>query len=174
MKNKFISHTLIMFGVLIVAIISYFLLITAYVEDQNNVPMKVKKVICDHNWSEVNPSNNIYNCGDRYEICDIVDGKICVPSQEYYLTKNNQGNTVKLGFGDSVSVTVTRNRWYGTIKESGENSYVYIFDTIKIPMKVNGIDLVWYHQFFLVFCVAITISFFSIQILKYRVERRNS
>lgn len=42
---------------------------------------------------------------------------------------------VKIGVSDKVEVSVTRHRWYGTIKESGSTIYLYLFNKIRLPFE---------------------------------------
>jgi len=178
MSNKFSQNILIVFGVIIFIIFSYILIINAYINEQSN-PVK-ETLTCETNWLNYTIQNNqttylennIYRCEDDFQVCDSVSGKECLVSKEFYLSMEDSGNNVKIGFGDSITASVKRNRWYGTIYESGGQSNLYIFDLINIPMKINNIDLVWYHQLVSMICLAILILFFSIQSFNI-AKRRN-
>ena len=67
------------------------------------------------------------------------------------------GGDVVIGFGDSVDVTVTRNRWYGTILENSvqktKSSTLYLLNLIIIPLYSNGKSLFLVNIILLVFLV---------------------
>lgn len=78
------------------------------------------------------------------------------------------GNAIlqSVGFGDSVSVTVTRPRWYGTRYEvmarnaslygDIEESHLYIFGiSPSIPLKYKSINFIYIHIVFLIIIVFI-------------------
>ena len=61
------------------------------------------------------------------------------------------GANVNLGMGDSVSVMVERNRWYGKIYIlAGERSDLYLFNIIQIPFEVKGNSWIAYHWTFFI------------------------
>ncbi len=80
-----------------------------------------------------------------------------------YVQESNGGGDVRLGIGDKVDVTVTRNRWYGTIVEnSGEKTRLatlYFLNFIALPLNVNGTSFFLVH---LIFLVLVVISSFFI------------
>ena len=59
------------------------------------------------------------------------------------------GGAVKVGMGDMVSVTVTRQRWYGKIIEQAGReskvSYLYLFWILKMPLAVNDFHFIYLH-----------------------------
>lgn len=63
------------------------------------------------------------------------------------------GTNVIIGMSDDVSVSVTRDRWYGTIIENGDTKNLYFFDKIKLPLLINGINYVLYHIVFLILMI---------------------
>ncbi len=69
-------------------------------------------------------------------------------------TSESEGfGQVQLGVSDKVDVTVTRHRFYGKVVEnyyaSGSIGYLYIFNWIKMPMIINGTDMIYIHLSFL-------------------------
>lgn len=60
----------------------------------------------------------------------------------------DDGN-VKLNVQDQVSVSVQRNRFYGTIMESNKNSYVDLLGFIKLPLRKDNINFIYFHVVFL-------------------------
>lgn len=93
---------------------------------------------------------------------------------EFKLTSNGNGGvqqqiqgggTVYVGMSDSVSVQVFRDRWYGDIyEEPGKISNLYLFNLIKLPIKVKEKSWVLYHW---VFFILMTIF-----VIFQRTERR--
>ena len=71
------------------------------------------------------------------------------------------GGPVKVGMGDMVSVTVTRQRWYGKIIEQvgGESkaSYLYLFWTLKMPLAVNDFHFLYLHFLMLFLLIAMAV-----------------
>jgi hypothetical protein len=53
---------------------------------------------------------------------------------------------INIGVGDSVSYSITRPRWYGTIYEDQNNAKLYLFEIIPLPMK----NYVYVHFIFLI------------------------
>ena len=179
MNNKFLLNTLMIFGIILVILFSYVLIINSYINEKTSKNINKEIINCKSNWVNYTYENNqtiyleknIYRCGNEFKVCDSVNGKECIPSKDFYISTDS-GTNVKIGFGDSVSTSVKRNRWYGKIYESDGKSNLYIFDLIKIPIKINNIDLTWYHQLVVMICLTILISFFSIEFIKNRTERR--
>ena len=68
-----------------------------------------------------------------------------------------EGGDIKIGFGDKVEVTVTRNRWYGKIIENsypkGKTATLYLFNFITLPLNAKGKSFFLIHTIFLVFLV---------------------
>ena len=69
---------------------------------------------------------------------------VSLPSTGYASNRYDSGDVV-IGLGDSVEVTVTRNRWYGTIlennKQNAESRTLYLLNFISIPLYSNGKSL---------------------------------
>ena len=61
------------------------------------------------------------------------------------------GMNEKISFGDSVSVSITRNRWYGTIYELVERSDVHLFNLVNLPLKSENFDYRFIHLIFVIF-----------------------
>jgi hypothetical protein len=70
-----------------------------------------------------------------------------------------------VGFTDSVSVSVNRDRWYGNFEEnvssSGKDTKFYIFNLIPLPLMMNGFSLLWINLIFfsIIFLWTISILF---------------
>lgn len=68
---------------------------------------------------------------------------------------------VKVGMGDMVSVTVTRQRWYGKIiEQAGKESkvsYLYLFWILKMPLAVNDFHFLYLHFIMLFLLIAMVI-----------------
>jgi len=84
----------------------------------------------------------------------------------YYLPGQNNntedsnsysGNQIKLNVGDSVSVSIIRNRWYGKIYEEGGSKILYIFDKLRMPIETNGRNYILSHIIFISFWFLILI-----------------
>lgn len=71
--------------------------------------------------------------------------KIDLPGYESTSGPTIDNGDVNIGVSDSVSVSVTRFRWYGTIFEGsnsqGKTSTLYLFGIVKFPLYVNGTNL---------------------------------
>ena len=56
---------------------------------------------------------------------------------------------VALGISESVTVTVTRQRFYGKIIEivaaDSKVVYVYLFNFLKLPLRVHAINFLYFH-----------------------------
>lgn len=82
--------------------------------------------------------------------------------------KNNQSDTptslsstqVELNMGNSLGVSIVRNRWYGKIYEVDGSRTIYLFKLIKLPLEKNGKDYLLFHILFL-----FVWSFFLLKIL---------
>lgn len=68
------------------------------------------------------------------------------------------GSNVQLGVSDEVSVTVTRNRWYGQLNDENGIQVLYLFKMIKIPLKTNSINFLFIHEIVLVILVGLPIK----------------
>ena len=79
-----------------------------------------------------------------------------VSSTDYSTTNQGyseitEGGDVKIGIGDSVGVSVVRNRWYGTIvEEAGKGSDLYMMGLVTLPLSSGGIGFVKFHILFLI------------------------
>lgn len=84
---------------------------------------------------------------------------------------------INLGVSDSVAVTLTRHRWYGTIYvKAGDTGYVEELDWgfINIPMDINHHKLVLYHILVVTFSILIFIAFLIWDVKSNkRTERRD-
>jgi len=73
--------------------------------------------------------------------------------------------TEKLGFSDSVDISVKRPRFYGTYYENYNNDekniYLKLFNIIKLPIRNNALNFVYVHLLFLLIIFLILISGFK-------------
>jgi len=72
------------------------------------------------------------------------------------------GFTEEIGMGDKVSVQVKRPRWYGTILGDYGTSTIenlYLFNLVKLPIKVNDSNWAKYHFGFLFVCLFVFYQF---------------
>lgn len=69
------------------------------------------------------------------------------------LQTQSSGGDILIGLGDSVSVSVVRPRWYGTILENGGPEGVsrtlYLFGLFRLPLRVDGTSMLLVHVLFL-------------------------
>lgn len=78
-----------------------------------------------------------------------------------------EGLSANVGVGESIEVTVTRNRWYGTIFETitpeGKTAYITWFGYKLIPMEIRGVQVFVFHiAFAMLYLVGIwTYVFFA-------------
>ena len=73
--------------------------------------------------------------------------------QNTFNNSNNSsysGEAVKLNLGDSVGVSIIRNRWYGKIYEEGNSKILYILGVIRLPIEQNNKDYTPFHAIFLI------------------------
>ena len=89
---------------------------------------------------------------------------------DYNQDQENYGTTQRLGFGESVSVSVKRNRWYGIIYESGAVSNLYIFQVLRLPLKNDNFNFKIIHFIFFL----LVILFLMFYYIKYRNNERRS
>lgn len=77
------------------------------------------------------------------------------------LTKNGTtityGSEEKIGVGDSVYVEITRNRWYGTIYESGGKSRLFLFNILPLPLKKANTSFIFFHIILLLIWISFII-----------------
>ena len=71
------------------------------------------------------------------------------------------GSVVEISVGESMSVQVTRPRWYGTIYENNGNSYLHLFDFIILPKKIKNYNFIWFHLIFLIILISLTFLIFT-------------
>ena len=71
------------------------------------------------------------------------------------------GFNVRVGFSDSVSVMVTRNRWYGEIIINNGEAYLYLFNLIKLPHKIQSYNFIIFHIIFLITLILFIILIFT-------------
>lgn len=79
------------------------------------------------------------------------------PSQETQSPEINS-NVIKLNFGNTVSVGITRVRWYGETKISESDKIFKPFNLFDIPLKRNGYNLFLIHLLFVVGLVFLLIK----------------
>jgi len=65
------------------------------------------------------------------------------------------GTMLTIGIQDSVSISVTRPRFYGTIEEANGNSILYLAKIIPLPLKKEGFSFMYFHIPFLVLLLII-------------------
>lgn len=71
------------------------------------------------------------------------------------------GFNVRVGFSDSVGIKVTRTRFYGTIIETNGEAYLYLFNLIKLPKKIQSYNFMIFHLIFLVTLILFIILIFT-------------
>lgn len=82
-------------------------------------------------------------------------------------TSDEQSYSVqKIGFSDSISVSVIKNRIYGKIIQEDSNVKLYLFRTIPVPIKSNNVSFVFYHIIFLFFILIFIIAIFLIKLIR--------
>ena len=54
-------------------------------------------------------------------------------------------STATTATGDSISIIITRNRWYGKIIEYDDKAFLYAFYFLKIPIMINNTNIVLFH-----------------------------
>ncbi len=54
-------------------------------------------------------------------------------------------STTTTATGDSISIIITRNRWYGKIIEYDDKAFLYAFYFLKIPIMINNTNIVLFH-----------------------------
>ena len=61
---------------------------------------------------------------------------------------------VRISLSDSVSTSVKRNRWYGTILEDGADSdrsrTLYTLGLIPLPLESGGVSLLFFHAILII------------------------
>lgn len=69
--------------------------------------------------------------------------------------KDSYGMVVDIGFRDSVSVSIKRPRFYGTIYEKDGNKDVKMFNMFNLPLKKIGFNFIWTHLLILLIIIFI-------------------
>jgi hypothetical protein len=85
------------------------------------------------------------------------------------------GETQKVNVGDSVSVLIVRQRWYGKIYEDNSKN-LYLFNLIKIPIESNNKNYTSSHLVFIScwFLILIITLIFEFSLRKiYKEENTN-
>ena len=84
----------------------------------------------------------------------------------------SSGLIVVVGFSDSVSITVTKKRWYGEIIINNGIEHLFLFNLIKLPKKIQSYNFVIFHLIFLVTLILFIILIF-IKKKVYKEEKLN-
>ena len=96
------------------------------------------------------------------------------PAAGYNAEARNDGGNVVVGVSDSVDVTVTRHRWYGTILENSgqktKSAKLYLLNFISIPLYSNGKSMLLINMI-LLFFIIISL-YFIIKWIKKRDSER--
>lgn len=79
---------------------------------------------------------------------------------------NYSGNSVKIGFGDSVDVSLKRKKVYGHIIISGDKEYLYLLGIVKLPGRINGFNFYFFH-------ILVIIILFLIALLPCKKTNKN-
>ena len=74
---------------------------------------------------------------------------ISYENYEIYKSKLSGGSILEINIKESVSVHITRPRWYGTIYENNGNSFLHLFNLILLPNKIKKYNFIWFHIIFL-------------------------
>lgn len=88
---------------------------------------------------------------------------------ENFSSSISGGGSQKIGLGDSVSVSIKRNRPYGSILEENGNSKLKLLGLIPLPLKSDGINFIYFHLIF----AAIIIYFLYRDLGKTGNDRKN-
>lgn len=79
----------------------------------------------------------------------------------------------QLPISDSISVSIKRTRFYGTIyeslSESGKTSKLYLADFIPIPLFIKGYSMLLFHMIFIIGVIGSVSYLFYLE----KIERRN-
>lgn len=78
-----------------------------------------------------------------------------------------------ISVSDSVSVSVFRSRFYGKIVESNDNSKLYLFWFIPVPLKSKGVSFVKFHIILLSLILLIILFFIILKICKIIIQKSN-
>jgi len=70
----------------------------------------------------------------------------------------NGGSMLNLGVSDSVSIKVTRERFYGFIEVNNGSEYLYFLWFLKLPKKIQGYNFYYFHLIFLVILFLIILN----------------
>lgn len=79
------------------------------------------------------------------------------------IEQSDSGQGVRVGVGESVSVSVQRNRWYGRIIENvGDDnsiSYIYLFNFLRLPLIINKFNFIYVHILALIAIASASVFF---------------
>ena len=75
---------------------------------------------------------------------DFINSNFSNNEDKYYIS----GSEERLNMGDSVSVQITKNRWYGTIYEENNKEILYLFDFIPLPLEKGDSNYLQAHLIF--------------------------
>ncbi len=83
-------------------------------------------------------------------------------SQQQSVSIFGGGLSVRLGFSDSVSVSVIRApKWYGRFYVNNGNEVLNLFYLVKIPWKIQSYNFMIFHLIFLVTLILFIILIFT-------------
>jgi hypothetical protein len=84
---------------------------------------------------QINPGNVFFNSSDS--------------------TTNS--NNIKVAVSDSISVSVEKHRFYGTIISEGTNSHMYLLNFIKVPLGKDDFNFIYLHCTVLIILIALLV-----------------
>ena len=87
---------------------------------------------------------------------------------------SSSGGIEKVNMGDSVSVKITRNRWYGTIYEENNNKILYLFKFIPLPIEKNNSNYLQAHIIFICLWWALLTIIFIFHLALKEESKENS
>ena len=71
------------------------------------------------------------------------------------------GLSIVVSMSDSVGIVVTKERFYGTIIETNGEAYLYLFNLVKLPHKIQSYNFIIFHLIFLITLILFTILIFT-------------
>ena len=98
-------------------------------------------------------------------------------SQEYIIRKQIvTGSTVEnTNLGDSLSLSVSRRRWYGRIYErinnNGKISNLYLLGFIKLPLTNKNMSYAIYHILFFIVMLIYISTITTVKLINYRKHK---
>jgi len=105
-------------------------------------------------------------------IINIFASILSISIENAEIRSSNGGGMLKIGVSESVSILVTRNRWYGKILEENGHSILYLFRFVKLPIRVKKLNFIYYHVIFL-FILTALIILFSLNKKVYKDKKPN-